>query len=115
MRNQNRQQFRSMFHAKVSNPRNGALIGYVGDVSEFGLKVLSDTPFVQDEQLRMYMQLREEKTAQFDLDATCKWAENNAETGYFEAGFSLAQPSVEFTSMVEKLRVKNSEMEIKEH
>ncbi|HEY8938538.1 MAG TPA: PilZ domain-containing protein [Cellvibrio sp.] len=110
MRNQSRQQFRSMFYAKVSNPRNGALIGYVGDVSESGLKIVSDAPFVQDEHLQMHMQMREEKAARFDLDARCKWATCNTETGYFEAGFILQQPSPSFTLMVKRLR-KTSEME----
>lgn len=110
MRNQSRQQFRSIFHAKVSNPRNGALIGYVGNVSESGLKVLSDAPFVQDEHLQMHVRMREEESAQFDLDATCKWAGSNAETGYFEGGFILEHPSPAFALMVKRLR-KTSEME----
>ncbi len=114
MRQQSRQQFRSMCHAKVSNPRNGALIGYVGDVSECGLKVLSDAPFVQDEHLHMQMRLGEEKVLQFDLDATCKWSGSFTNNGYFEAGFMLEQPSVEFISMVDNLRIKNSEVESEE-
>lgn len=111
MRQQSRQQFRSMSHAKVSNPRNGALIGYVGDISEHGLKVLSDAPFVQDEHLHMQMRLGEEKTLQFDLDATCIWSGSFTNNGFFEAGFLLEQPSPEFLSMVDNLRIKNSEAE----
>lgn len=35
MRNQSRLIFRSIFRVKMSNPKSGALIGYMGDVSEF--------------------------------------------------------------------------------
>lgn len=113
MRNQSRLLFRSIFRVKVSNPKTNALIGYVGDVSEQGLKVLSDTSFAQDARvpLRLRMRLREDEVLQFDLDVTCKWSGTNAKTGYFEAGFILEQPSAEFTLMVEKLRIQRGEAE----
>ena len=113
MRNQSRLQFRSIFRVKVSNPLTNALIGYVGDISETGLKVLSDKAFEQGERvsLRLRMRVKEDEVLQFDLDVTCKWSGGNAKTGYFEAGFVLEQPSGEFTVMVEKLRTQRGETE----
>ncbi|HEY8938537.1 MAG TPA: PilZ domain-containing protein [Cellvibrio sp.] len=113
MRNQSRLQFRSIFRVKVSNPATNALIGYVGDISENGLKVLSDKVFVQGDRvpLRLRMRVKEDEVLQFDLDVTCKWSGGNAKTGYFEAGFILEQPSAEFTVMVEKLRIQRGETE----
>lgn len=111
MRNQSRQQFRSMFQVKVSNSRNGSLIGYVGDVSESGFKIVSESPFVPDEHLQVLMQVREGEIAQFDLDATCKWSGNNADTGYFEGGFCLDQPPAKFVSMVGRLRDRHRKAE----
>lgn len=111
MRHHSRQEFHSIFGVKVSNPRNGALIGYVGDVSEFGLKVFSELPFVKDERLLMYMQVREDEVMTFDLAATCKWSGNNLDTGYFEGGFCLEHPPAEFTSMVERMRGQHREIE----
>ncbi len=113
MRNQSRQQFRSLFQAKVSNSRNGSLIGYALDVSESGLKVISESPFVTDERLHMLMQVRENEIVQFDLDATCKWSGTNADTGYFEGGFCLDHPPSAFASMVETLRNQHNEIEQK--
>ena len=111
MRNQSRLQFRSIFRVKVSNPHSGALIGYVGDVSENGLKILSDTEFEAgaDVKVRMRMRVNETETLQFDLNLTCMWTGTNAKTGYFEAGFILQQPSAEFTLMVEKMRIQRGE------
>lgn len=113
MRNQSRLQFRSIFRVKVSNPKTNALIGYVGDVSETGLKLLSDTSFEQGARvpLRLRMRVKEDEVLQFDLDVTCKWSGSNAKTGYFEAGFILEEPSAEFTLMVEKLRIQRGETE----
>ena len=113
MRNQSRLQFRSLFRVKVSNPTTGALIGYVGDVSETGLKLLSDKVFEAGERviLRMRMRVKEDEILQFDLDVTCRWSGTNAKTGYFEAGFILEQPSAEFTLMVEKMRIQRGEVD----
>lgn len=111
MRTQCRQQFRSMYQVKVSNSRNGSLIGYVEDVSESGLKVVSEAPFVPDERLHMLVQIREGEIAQFDLDATCKWSGTNADTGYFEGGFCLYQPPATFAAMIERLRIRRDELE----
>lgn len=107
MRNQSRLIFRSIFRVKVSNPKSGALIGYVGDVSEFGFKLLSDTAIEPGthRDLRLRMRLAENELLQIDLQASCRWSGVNEKTGYFEAGFILEQPSAEFTSLVEKLRI----------
>lgn len=113
MRNQSRLIFRSIFRVKVSNPKNGALIGYVGDVSEFGFKLLSDTAIEPGTRmdLRLRMRLAENELLQLELDASCKWSGVNDKTGYFEAGFILEQPSAEFTAMVEKLRIMRGELD----
>lgn len=113
MRNQSRLQFRSIFRVKVSDPGTNALIGYVGDVSEHGLKVLSDSAFEPGAQvtLRLRMRVKEDEILQFDLNVTCRWSGTNTKTGYFEAGFILEEPSAEFTLMVEKMRIQRGETE----
>lgn len=111
MRNQSRLIFRSIFRVKVSNPKSGVLIGYVGDVSEFGFKLLSDTemtPLARMD-LRLRMRLSESEQLQIDLVARCKWSGVNEKTGYYEAGFILEQPSAEFSGLVEKLRIMRGE------
>lgn len=102
MRHHSRQPFPSQVQIKVSNPRNGALIGYVGDISESGVKIFSDLPFVRDE--RMRMKIHGDGISQFALDAICKWSDNNDGPGYFAGGFYLEQPPAGFIHTVEKLR-----------
>ncbi len=113
MRNQSRLIFRSIFRVKVSDPKSGGLIGYVGDVSEFGFKLLSDTAIEPGTQmdLRLRMRLAEHELLQIDLNARCKWSGVNDKTGYFEAGFILEQPSAEFSALVEKLRIMRGEFD----
>lgn len=111
MRYQSRLQFRSIFRVKVIDPKTGALIGYVGDVSETGLKLLSDTALEVGAHipLRLRMRVKEDETLQFDLNVTCRWSGVNAKTGYFEAGCILEEPSAEFTLMVANMRIQRGE------
>jgi hypothetical protein len=113
MRHQSRLQFRSMFRVKVSNPTTNALIGYVADVSENGLRLLSDTRFSQGTRMpvRLRMKVKEGEVLQFDLDITCMWTGSNAKTGYYEAGFMVNKTSPEFTLMVERMRIQRNETE----
>ncbi len=107
MRYQSRIPFRSIFRVKVCNPKNDQLIGYVGDVSEGGLKLLSDAAVAPDTliNLRLKMRVREDEILQLDVVVKCKWSRFNAKTGYVESGCVLEQPSTEFAALVENMRV----------
>lgn len=109
MRHHTRQQFPSHIQIKVSNPRNGALIGYIGDVSESGIKIFSDLPFVRDE--RMRMKIHSDDIAQLALDAICRWSDNDDEQEHFAGGFYLVKPPAGFTDMVKKLRSQRNPIE----
>lgn len=109
MRHHSRQQFPSHVQIKVSNPRNGALIGYLGDVSESGIKIFSDLPFVRDE--RMRMKIHSDGIAQLALDAICRWSDNDDEQEHFAGGFYLVKPPAGFTELVKKLRGQRSSNE----
>jgi hypothetical protein len=110
MRNISRIEFRSLFRVKVIDPQTGSLVGYVGDVSENGLKVLTDSPYTPGDRvpMRLRMRVREDETLQFDLIVSCRWSGTNFKTGYFEAGFVLEEPSAEFTLMVERMRIQRN-------
>ena len=111
MRHQSRIPFRSLFRVKAIDPKTNVLIGYVGDVSEQGLRLLSDTPFTEGVRMpvRLRMRLKEEEVLQFDLALTCMWTGVNAKTDYYEAGFMVDTPSEEFTWMVERMRIQRND------
>lgn len=106
MRQQSRIVFRSIFRIKVYDTRN-LLIGYVADVSETGLRLLSDSLMESgtDMTLRLKMRVGEDKSLQMDVNATCMWARENEKTGHFEAGFALINGSAEYSKLVRDLRV----------
>lgn len=106
MRQHTRITFRSIFRIKVSDCQTDQLIGYVGDVSESGLRLLSDTPQEVDSclDLRLRMRDREGELRKVDIQALCLWSQENPRTGHFESGFRLAQDSEAFTLLVRNMR-----------
>ncbi|SEM63454.1 PilZ domain-containing protein [Pseudomonas sp. ok272] len=106
MRQHTRITFRSIFRIKVSDCQTDQLIGYVGDVSESGLRLLSDAPQDVDScmNLRLRMRDRDGELRKVDILALCLWSQENARTGYFESGFRLAQDSEAFAHLVGNMR-----------
>src|SRR5690606_20429240 len=111
MRNHSRLVFRSIFRVKMCSPVNDLLIGYLGDVSERGFKLLSDTQMMPAAlmDLRLRMRLPQGEELKIDLKGRCMWSGVNDKTGYFEAGFTLEEPSAEFSALVERLRIMRGE------
>lgn len=106
MREHSRITFRSLFRIRVSNRPDDQLIGYLGDLSEGGVKLVSDTPVEvgRSLQLRLKMRDREGQMQHVDIDATCTWTGENSKSGYFEAGLTLDSPSSAFSALVGRLR-----------
>ncbi|PAU84427.1 PilZ domain-containing protein [Pseudomonas sp. WN033] len=110
MREQSRMVFRSIFRIKVADRDTGRLIGYVGDISEGGFKLLSDEPMELDVPVALQIRLRdgEGKMQMLDVEVICLWCQENIRTGYHESGCSLHQPSEEFARLVEGMRAKRA-------
>ena len=106
MREQSRVVFRSVFRMKVSERASGRLVGYVGDISEGGLKILTDDTLDAGTLMRLRLRMRngDGSIVSVDVDADCLWCRANAKSGYFESGLRIDQPSEAFTSLVETLR-----------
>lgn len=106
MRQHTRITFRSIFRIKVSDCQTDQLIGYVGDVSESGLRLLSDAPQEVDSclALRLRMRDRDGELRKIDIQVVCLWSQENPRTGHFESGLKLAEDSAAFTLLVRNMR-----------
>jgi len=108
MRQYNRIMFRSLFRVKVSDRRTGKLIGYAGDVSEDGLRLICDqlVEVGSHMELRLRMRGRDGVMAQVELNAACLWGRENPQSGHHELGLQLLQPGNEYVAFVERLRLE---------
>jgi hypothetical protein len=105
MRRYSRLSFRSMYRVKVLMRDNDYLLGYVADLSETGLRLISDTPQVVDARLplRLKMRIAEDEILVMDIDAICMWSRESDKTDFFESGFTLTKPSVDYSKLVQEL------------
>lgn len=108
MRQYNRIMFRSLFRVKVSDRQTGKLIGYAGDVSEDGLRLICDqlVEVGSRMELRLRMRGRDGVMAQVELNATCLWGRENPQSGHHELGLQLLQPGNDYVAFVERLRLE---------
>lgn len=105
MRRYSRLTFRSMYRIKVLNRDNDYLLGYVADLSETGLRLLSDAPQAVDTRLslRLKMRLAEDEMLVMDIDAICMWSRESEKPDFFESGFTLTKPSPDYSEVVQEL------------
>ncbi|ARU89615.1 pilus assembly protein PilZ [Pseudomonas sp. M30-35] len=94
------------YYLKVYNRITDKPMGYIGNVSYDGLLLVSELPMLIAGRFDMRIKLPGQITQCFiDFTATCKWSREDVTPGYFDSGFSLIAPPVEYTEMVEALRV----------
>lgn len=108
MRAESRIVFRSIFRIKVSDRETGRLIGYVGDISERGLRLLSDEPLETGLPMNWRLRMRAGDGSIMMIDMVGKglWCKASARSGYFESGVCIDQPGEEFTRLVSSLRAR---------
>lgn len=106
MRQSSRITFRSTFRIKISDRESDTLIGYAGDVSECGMKLLTDTPVEPGTELKLRVRMRDRQgeMRQVDVDMACQWSQENTRTGFFEAGLALQGDSAEYVRLIEGMR-----------
>ena len=106
MRQSSRITFRSTFRIKISDRESDTLIGYAGDVSECGMKLLTDTPVESGTELKLRVRMRDRhgEMRQVDVDMACQWSQENIRTGFFEAGLALQGDSAEYVRLIEGMR-----------
>lgn len=106
MREESRITFKSIFRIKVRERASARLIGYVGDLSERGMKVITDEAVEVGTEVHWQLRMRKGDGSMLsvDVDGHCLWQALNAKNGHIEAGIRIGQPSAEYTQLVESLR-----------
>ncbi|MBD1550932.1 PilZ domain-containing protein [Pseudomonas typographi] len=98
------------YYLKVYNRYTDLPIGYLGNVSEAGLMLISQLPLLvgPDFELQLRVPVRApeaDATAQLiNLTASCLWCHEDATPGYYDSGFMLLQAPLEYEQLVQALR-----------
>ncbi|MBW3505091.1 MULTISPECIES: PilZ domain-containing protein [unclassified Pseudomonas] len=94
------------FFLKVFNRFTDKPIGFLGNVSEGGLMLISQLPMLVDANFEFRLKLPDtEGYPQFiDLTARCMWCHEDVTPHYYDSGFVLYQPPAEYAALITSLQ-----------
>ncbi|MBF8779608.1 PilZ domain-containing protein [Pseudomonas fulva] len=90
----------------VYNRYTDQLLGYLGNVSEAGLMVISELPVLvgPDFELQLRVPLSGGGWQFINLTASCLWCREDQMPGHYDSGFMLLQAPQEYNDFVRTLR-----------
>ncbi|KAE9644505.1 PilZ domain-containing protein [Pseudomonas sp. PB103] len=94
------------YFLRVFNSITDKPIGFLGNVSEDGLMLISQLPMMigVDFKLRLKIPMDEGCQQVIDLTACCLWCHEDATPQHYDAGFSLHRPPPEYGQLVQALK-----------
>ena len=94
------------FFLKVFNRFTDKPIGYLRNVSDGGLMLISQLPMLVDANFEFRIKLPgADGEVQFiDLTARCLWCREDLTPHYYDSGFILYQPPAEYSALITTLR-----------
>jgi hypothetical protein len=94
------------YFLKVFNRITDKPIGYIGNVSEDGLMLISNLPMMVGAvfDLRLKIPASDYVSQIIDLRACCQWCHEDATPHHYDAGFILLDAPPEYAQLVEALK-----------
>lgn len=94
-----------IYYLRVFDQQSGHLIGNLVDISTKGIMVVSDKPITVGQRVRLRMVLPDtvDGSKEVEFDAESRWCRNDANRDFFDTGFELLDPSMDFLDAVDRL------------
>ncbi|MBB3104077.1 PilZ domain-containing protein [Azomonas macrocytogenes] len=94
------------YYLKVFNRHTDKPLGFIGNISEEGLLLISPYPMMLHARFRMRLKLPTQGSELHFVDfcATCLWTREDVTPGSFDSGFKLLEPPVDIRDMVDALQ-----------
>lgn len=94
------------YFLKVFNRHTDQPMGYLGNVSETGLMLISQLPLLVGPVFALQLKVPGDDGALqlIDLDAHCLWSHEDATPGNYDSGFKLVATPPEYDQLVHALR-----------
>ena len=93
------------YYLKVFNRFTDQPIGYLGNVSEDGLMLISQLPMLigPDFELQLKVPGRDGELHLINLTASCLWCHEEQTPGHYDSGFMLLKAPREYAQLVKAL------------
>ncbi len=105
MRQHSRLDFRHLSRIQVTNRLSGDPMGYVGDLSIGGLRLVARQPLSIGGcyEMCLHVPSHGERLQVIEVVVICQWVRKDTRRDSFDMGFALDRPSPAFTELVASL------------
>lgn len=82
-----------VYSLRVFETETDALIGYLADISDSGMSLVTEKSFKLGKRTFLWMEVRLQtgEVVRVDLEAESRWADQNKDTGLYHVGFELSE------------------------
>lgn len=86
-----------MYYARVFDKRTGRVIGYVVDLTQEGLMLISEEPVEPNTRFRLRMDLPEDLSEKkfLDFEAESRWCKKDMDPNFYAIGFHMEETAPE--------------------
>ncbi|WP_421682052.1 PilZ domain-containing protein [Stutzerimonas urumqiensis] len=94
------------YYLKVFNRITDKPLGFIGNLSETGLMLISPYPMLVSARFSMRLKIpgKDGRLRLIDFDADCLWSREDVTPGSFDSGFSMVDPPAEVSDMIAALQ-----------
>ena len=94
------------YYLEVFNRFTNKPVGFLGNVSDGGLMLISQLPMLVDAdfELRLKLPGSDGCPQLIDLTARCLWCREDVTPNCYDSGFILYQPPAEYTALISALQ-----------
>ncbi len=93
------------YYLNVYNRFTDKPLGFIGNLSETGLMLISPYPMMTDARFEMRLKIpgQHGQLRYIDFSATCRWSREDVTPGSFDSGFVLNTPTSDIRNMIDAL------------
>lgn len=93
------------YYLNVFNRLTDKPLGFIGNLSETGLMLISPYPMMTNARFEMRLKIpgQHGQLRYIDFSATCRWSREDVTPGSFDSGFELNTPTNDIRSMIDAL------------
>jgi len=93
------------FYMQVINQKSGDLLGYVVDISQRGLKIISEHRCEETSELNLKMRIPDNqgKNKEIQFKAKCIWSGRDINSEFFANGFEIDSLDQESLAVIESI------------
>jgi hypothetical protein len=94
-----------LFYSRVFDRQTGVFLGYLGDMHEGGMMIISESPLAVDEVFRLRIDLPEDNypLPALNFEARSAWCRKDVDPNFYNTGFQFFDVSDESRQIISQV------------